>query len=121
MSSLNLIVIVSTVFLSALAQLLLKIGVDKAGPEAMSGGLNSILGLLFSLPIMLGIAIYGISVLVWLWVLSRVDLSVAYPFVGLSFIFTLIFGFWLLDESLNLAKVAGTLLIAVGCIFVARS
>ena len=121
MSYLNLSVILFTVFLSAIAQLLLKIGVEKAGPDPISGGVIGIVNLLFTLPIFLGITIYGSSVLIWLWVLSRVELSLAYPFVGLSFIFTLAFGFFILDESVNTTRVLGTLLIATGCIFVAKS
>ena len=34
----------------------------------------------------------------WLWVLSKVDLSVAYPFVGISFLKTMGFGAFLLNE-----------------------
>ena len=57
----------------------------------------------------------------WLWVLSKVDLSVAYPFVGLSFLVTMAFGAFLLEESVTPSRIAGTLLIAVGCILVGRS
>jgi len=60
-------------------------------------------------------------VLIWLWVLSKVDLSIAYPFVGISFIFTLIFGVMFLNESANTYKIIGTLMITAGCFFVAKS
>lgn len=120
MGTLNLSVIIFTVFLSACAQVLLKIGVEKAG-DFMGGGLPAIISTLFSPFVMGGIFIYGLSVLIWLWVLSRVDLSLAYPFVGISFIFTLLFGVFLLDEAVNTPRIIGTLLIALGCIFVARS
>ena len=87
----------------------------------MEGGLASIIRVIFSAPVFSGIMVYAVSVLVWLWVLSRVELSVAYPFVGLSFIFTLLFGYTFLNESVNAMRIVGSLLIAAGCIFVAKS
>lgn len=118
MSATNLSVILFTVFLSACAQLLLKIGVSQ---KNMNFQATDLFQMLFNIPVLLGIAIYGASVLIWLWVLSRVDLSLAYPFVGLSFVFTLLFGYFLLDETVNLSRLLGTALIILGCFFVAKS
>ena len=89
--------------------------------EEATTGLLSILQALFSPLVFSGLFIYGVSVLAWLWVLSKVDLSIAYPFVGISFIFTLLFGIFLLNESLNSYKIIGTLMIATGCFLVAKS
>jgi drug/metabolite transporter (DMT)-like permease len=68
-----------------------------------------------------GLVIYGLSVAMWLWVLSKVDLSVAYPFVGVSFLITMAFGALLLDESVTPLRIVGTILIAGGCILVGKS
>lgn len=123
MSATNFVVILFTVFMSACAQLVLKIGATAAlGPhQPADGPLALALRVMFSPMIMGGVLIYGVSVLIWIWVLSRVELSVAYPFVGLSFIFTLIFGVFFLGEALNAAKIIGTLMIITGCVFVAQS
>jgi len=123
MTNLQLIVILITVFMSACAQLLLKMGMNKSEVNGglFDDGVMSLIQTLFSPLVFSGIMVYGVSVLVWLWVLSKVDLSIAYPFVGISFIFTLLFGVFLLDESLNVFKVIGTIMIAVGCFFVAKS
>lgn len=123
MGTTNLVVILSTVLMSACAQLMLKIGATATlGPHQPADGLLALaLRVMFSPMIMGGIFIYGVSVLIWIWVLSRVELSVAYPFVGLSFIFTLVFGIFFLGETLNTAKLIGTLMITTGCVFVAQS
>lgn len=123
MSVINFLVIFFTVFMSACAQLMLKMGATSAlGPHQPESSLWGLaLKVMLSPMIAGGIFIYGVSVLIWIWVLSRVELSVAYPFVGLSFIFTLVFGVFFLDEALNTAKIIGTLMIIVGCIFVAQS
>lgn len=123
MNTLNLSIIIGTVFLSACAQLLFKLGVTAltTNQGLFDNGLQSIIKALFSPLIFIGLVVYGISVIVWLWVLSKVDLSLAYPFVGLSFIMTLLFGVFVLNEPVNISRIAGTICITIGCIFVARS
>lgn len=116
------IVIFFTVFLSACAQLMLKMGAAATlGAGQLGAPSDVIVKVMLSPLILSGIVTYGVSVLIWIWVLSRVDLSVAYPFVGLSFIFTLLFGFFFLDEAVSYSKVIGTLMIVGGCIFIANS
>jgi drug/metabolite transporter (DMT)-like permease len=123
MSITNLVTILITVFMSACAQLLLKLGVTAAigAGHSFNNGLNGIIQILLSPLIIIGILIYGSSVLVWIWVLSRVELSVAYPFVGLSFVFTLLFGALILGEGMSITKILGTVMITAGCVLVANS
>ena len=53
--------------------------------------------------------------------LARLPLSAAYPFVGVGFILTMVLGVVLLGETLNVTRVAGTVMIALGCVCVSRS
>ena len=123
MTYLLLGLILLTVTLSACAQLALKLGVAKpAMAHALQGGLTDALTAALTSPLIWsGLLIYGLSVAMWLWVLSKVDLSVAYPFVGVSFLITMAFGALLLDESVTPLRVVGTILIAGGCILVGKS
>lgn len=118
-----LALILVTVTLSACAQLVLKLGM--ASPrmaEALQSGLvDAAVAALLTPYIWLGLGLYGFGVVMWLWVLSKVDLSVAYPFVGVSFLVTMAFGAFLLNENVTPLRVIGTLLIAVGCVLVGRS
>lgn len=113
------LLILASVSLSALAQLALKMGVDgsgggRSGPEGLAAMLMS--------PLVLGgLALYGVGAIVWLFVLGRAPLSVAYPFVGMGFVLTAALGVLVLGETLTPGRVAGTLLIALGCVLVARS
>jgi multidrug transporter EmrE-like cation transporter len=50
-----------------------------------------------------------------------VQLSQAYPFVGLGFALTAIAGWWLFGEALSQWRLLGIALIAVGIVIVARS
>jgi drug/metabolite transporter (DMT)-like permease len=123
MSMLTLALILATVTASACAQLALKLGMTSPAVTAAmpEGGKSLLLAVATSPMVWTGLIIYGLSVAVWLWILSKVDLSLAYPFVGVSFIVVMVFGVFLLNESVTPLRMAGTLLIAVGCVLVARS
>jgi drug/metabolite transporter (DMT)-like permease len=123
MSLTMLALILVTVTMSACAQLALKLGMKGPGITAglAEGGLTAALSVALNPWIILGLSIYGLSVVLWLWVLSKVELSVAYPFVGVSFLITMAFGAWLLHEEITVGRLIGTVLIAIGCVLVARS
>ena len=123
MSLLVLSLILLTVMLSACAQLALKWGVTRPDMAIalQSSAIDGMLAAALSPLIWLGLIIYGLSVCLWLWVLSKVDLSVAYPFVGVSFLVTMAFGAFLLQENVGPMRIVGTILIAIGCVLVGRS
>ena len=115
------LLILASVSLSALAQLVLKLGVGAAAvarPQSVAGEMA---GLVQSPLVLAGLGLYGIGALLWLFVLARAPLSLAYPFVGLGFILTMLAGAFCLGENVTPARIAGTLLIALGCVLVARS
>jgi len=117
------VVIILAVTLSACAQLALKMGVSKSNVSAAFevGALDGIVVAALSPMVWLGLGIYVVSVAMWLWVLSKMELSVAYPFVGLSFVITMAFGAYFLGENVTPIRLFGTLLIASGCILVGQS
>lgn len=123
MSLLTFALIIATVTASACAQLALKLGMSSPAVTAAlpQGGKELILAVASSPLVWTGLAIYGSSVAVWLWILSKVDLSLAYPFVGVSFVVVMLFGVFLLDETVSPLRMIGTLLIAAGCVLVAKS
>ncbi|MEK7127727.1 MAG: EamA family transporter [Patescibacteria group bacterium] len=71
--------------------------------------------------ILLGLICYGVSLLIWLFVLSKVDLSFAYALVALTFVFLLIFSRVFLHETIGIYRIIGSLLIILGIVFVAKS
>jgi drug/metabolite transporter (DMT)-like permease len=113
--------ILGTVCLSAVAQVALKIGTRALSSSAGKDLPAVILSVASSPFIWLGLGIYGASVLAWLWVLSKTDVSVAYPFVGISFVLTAVMGALLLHENVSVLRIAGTALVIFGCILIAKS
>jgi multidrug transporter EmrE-like cation transporter len=113
--------ILGTVSLSALAQVALKLGTAPLKSTAGKSLPDILLSVAASPFIWIGLGIYAASVLGWIWVLSKTDVSVAYPFVGLGFVLTAIMGAVFLHENVSPLRIAGTLLVIFGCILIARS
>ena len=60
------------------------------------------------------------SALVWLMGLALVEVSMAYPSVGLGFIVSMVLGWWLHRDMLTLTGITGKLLIACGVVVFSR-
>ncbi|MGE0349205.1 EamA family transporter [Hydrogenophaga sp.] len=99
------------VLLTSAAQLILKRGMGATTTvEVGSTYLRA-----FSSPqVWLGLILYGTSALLWLWVLSRLDVSLAYPLVSLGFVVTLALGVLWLGEPFSWIRVGGCTLIVIG-------
>jgi multidrug transporter EmrE-like cation transporter len=102
---------VVTLLISA-AQVLLKRGVaDVSATGSAIGILESVLTSPFLLA---GCLVYGGSFVLYLWVLTRVPLSLAYPFLGASYVIVAASGIVLFDEQLDTLTVCSSTLIFVG-------
>jgi multidrug transporter EmrE-like cation transporter len=104
-------------------QTLLKVGLNAIGGVSLFGGdaLGSLLGLFRTPWIILGLVCYAVSSVLWLDVLSKLDFSLAFPLVSLTYIFQLVIGRFVFHETVGLERVVGVLLILGGLFFVVRS
>jgi len=104
-------------------QTLLKVGLLRIGGTSfLSGPLRQNVAKLFATPyIVLGFVVYGISAILWLDVLSRLDFSVAFPLVSLTYLFALIIGSVLFHEQVGWSRITGVFLICGGLVFIVRS
>ena len=115
--------ILFTVFTNFLSQIMLKKGMTTIGHFEMSmSGLMSIVNdVLFNWHITGGIIVMVISMTAWLVVLSRAEISFAYPFLGISFVMITAYGYFVLGEAVTLWRVAGVLFICCGVTLIART
>ena len=67
------------------------------------------------------LALYGITTLVWIWVLRHAPLHIAYPFMALAFLIVPTLGWLFLDESIRIATLVGGVLILAGITIAARA
>ena len=119
-SSLGLILL-STIA-GVAGQTALKLGVSKPGVAETATGLLSIISLILHSPlVLLGLFFYGIGALLWIAVLSRLDLSVAYPFLALNFVLVTVVSRVFLGETVPPLRWLGILVIIGGIMLVAKS
>jgi drug/metabolite transporter (DMT)-like permease len=65
-----------------------------------------------------GIALLGVSTLVWIWVLRTVPLSAAYPLMALCFIIVPALSYFVLSEPMSWRLAIGSCLIGCGLIVI---
>ncbi|MDD5579181.1 MAG: hypothetical protein PHY16_07885 [Methylobacter sp.] len=119
----TLMIAITSIVFSVAAQFALKAGMSSmAVKEALSHSfaLRTILVILTNKFVILGFTLYGLGAMVWLGVLSRWDVSKAYPLVGLGFGLTALIGL-LLGEQVTVSRAIGVALICSGVFLVGRS
>ena len=115
--------ILFTVMTNAAAQLMLKQGMMSLGPISFEGvnPLVRLLQIVFSLWVFLGHCTFVISMASHLYVLSKVELSFAYPFLSLAYVAVAVFAYFVFREDLNSWRIAGIAFICVGTVLIAQS
>ncbi len=108
-----------SIILGAVAQYFLKMGVNSVSENSKSIS-EIIKSGVTNLHLLSGLFCYGLSLLLWFYVLSKMELSKAYPLVSLGYVFTLFLGYFFLNETITVSKVAGIVLIMVGVVVLAR-
>ncbi len=118
MSLASLGVLLFAVALAAVGQLVLKHGMTLAQKHASQTGSSLIVMAATSPWIIGGLAIFACSAVAWLFTLSRVPLSLAYPFNALGYIGILIASVVFQHEHANVWTWLGTFLVAGGLVMV---
>jgi drug/metabolite transporter (DMT)-like permease len=115
--------LITGVLLNAAAQLLLKAGTNVLGVITLTGSnWAGELGRMATQPYFIGgVALYGLSVMVWILGLSRVPVTIAYPMLSLGYIVNAIAAHYLLGESVTVVRWLGIGFIVLGVWLVARS
>ncbi|MBM7127483.1 EamA family transporter [Dyella flava] len=75
---------------------------------------TSLLAALLSPYLLIGIALYGTMTLAWIWLLTKLELSRAYPFMALSFVFVPLLCVLVLGEHISARYWIGMALIICG-------
>jgi drug/metabolite transporter (DMT)-like permease len=121
MSMLIPLILVS-VCLAAVAQITLKAGMNQVTSSSGTATLSSAsLRAIATTPtVWLGLVLFAFSAVAWLFVLSRVSLSFAYPFASLSYLIIVLADRFVFDEVVPPARWAGVALIMTGIVLVAR-
>lgn len=119
----SILLILFSISIAVAGQILLKIGINRIGMVNF-GSLYALKQLFFGViksPLVIsGLFLYVISAAIWLVVLSAVDLSFAYPFIGFTYVMVLVLSKFILKEDVNPIRWAGALIITIGVIVISR-
>ena len=117
----DFILLFFNVLLTVIGQILFKHGMNTVGRV---NSIQDVLGKLtqaFLNPYVLsGIAIYGFTTLVWLVILSRVKLSIAYPLLSSGYVLSILFSWMFFKESIPKIRIIGAVVICIGVYLVAQ-
>ena len=109
------------IILGVVGQFLMKFGVNKVGGLEELGLVKFMMTSFLSPFILLGLGLYAFSAVLWVILLSKLDLSVAYPALSIGYVLILLVSTLFLGEQVSLARFGGVLLIMAGIVFVFRS
>ena len=123
MSPAIFLVALASVSLNALAQISLRSAMIRVPPvpSALAPLPEFLLSLVTNLWFLAGMGCYAVSIGLWLAVLSKTEVSLAYPLLSVGYIITAVAGYFWLGEHVNGVRILGILFIGVGIFFISRS
>ena len=117
-----IVCILISIAMGAGGQIFIKKGLNNIGIIDFSNGfITAYMKIFYSPLILFGLVIYALGVFFWLYGLSKVDLSFAFPFVSLSYLMVFVLSWWFLGENISLIRWSGMIIICFGVFVVGRS
>jgi multidrug transporter EmrE-like cation transporter len=116
--------LVGCIVLAPAGNLLLKWGMDDCGSIAQADlGIVQYYCKVFAKPqILVGAAFYIVSALMWMAVLSMMDISAAYPiFVSSAFLIVTVSAVLFFHEHVNVVRILGMMVVVLGIVLVSQS
>jgi multidrug transporter EmrE-like cation transporter len=115
--------IFSTIVFTVFGQLVLKWRISKYGefPLQMNEKLIYLAKLFLDPFLVSGLASAFIASIFWLAVLTKFEISYAYPFISIAFVLVLLFSVFMFKETLTIQKVVGMMFIVLGIVITSRS
>lgn len=108
------VLLIGSIILGAFAQILLKLGTTKTTSM-------EVIKLLGNFYILGGLFLYGLSAVMWIFCLSKIQLSFAYPMVSLGYVIVFGLSYWIFGETISVLRVAGLITIVLGVLMIAKS
>lgn len=108
----NLLLILTSIFMGAIGQILLKFGANTIGD--LKFNIEGFVSLITNYFVVGGLILFGTSFLLWIKVLTKNSLSYVYPMVSLSYIIIVLASRFLFNEPFTSNKIIGIIAIIVG-------
>lgn len=120
----TILLTLTSVFLATAGQLMLKTGMARVGYigiERLGKPLQVVWEVVRTWQVLFGLTMFALSAVTWLVVISRVPLSLAYPFAGITYVLLALFSQFVLKEHVPYLRWIGIALIVTGVVIVGRT
>ena len=117
----NIVLILLSVLLNCAAQLLIRKGMLIEGEVGMQNMLSHVASMITNVWLWGAMLCYALSIFLWMSVLSKVEVSYAYPFLSVGYVVSAVAGYALFNENLSPIRIAGIIVICIGVILISRS
>ncbi|MBU4285177.1 EamA family transporter [Patescibacteria group bacterium] len=110
----------------SIGQIILKLGVNQSISQiqefnSIASLFKNILILLKSYWIISAIFLYAFGFIIWLFTLTKFELSYAFPLLAATYIVIMLFSWFFLKEDINTLRIIGTIAITIGIFLIAKS
>lgn len=120
----TVILFAMSILFGAVGALLMKIGAGQMGAIQLDS-VQAILGfvgkMFTSATVLGGMTMYFLSAAVWLYLLTKLEVSVVQPILALTYVATPILAIFFINERVPLARWLGIVVIIIGVFLVART
>ncbi len=99
-------------------QFFLKLGAVKLGKVEVDNALNHVLSIITTPELLVGLTCYAVGAVVYILLLTRVNLSIAAPAISLSYICSVLIGHFWFRESIAFSQIVGLAAISIGVVLV---
>lgn len=116
------IYIFSTIIFTVYSQIIMRWQVSHSGPlpESLIDKLNYICVLLINPWVITSIISTFLAGVSWMLAMTKFEISYAFPFVSLNYVFILIVGVLFFGEYISFIKLVGCLIVVVGILVIAK-
>ena len=107
-----------SIMTSVAGQFFLKSGALKLGKVNAENIISHVLSIITIPELVAGLACYALGAVAYILVLTRVNLSVVGPSIALSYVFSVVLGYFVFRETIPVARLVGLGLIVCGVVLV---
>jgi multidrug transporter EmrE-like cation transporter len=113
--------ILLAVMLGAVGQIVMKRGMQIYGEVSATSVWGQLVPILKTPQVTIGLLCYALSAVLWIAVVSSVDLSLAYPMVSFAYVVVFVASWLMFGEQISALRLVGLLIIVSGVIVISRS
>ncbi|ETC98462.1 EamA family transporter [Asaia sp. SF2.1] len=112
-----------SVTLNAVAQIALRKTMLTLGalPSSLITAFSFLTNLIGNFWFLGGMLCYAVSIGAWMIVLSKAEVSAAYPLLSIGYLITAAIGYFFLGEHVNTTRLIGIGIICIGIVVISRS